>query len=223
MRLRLLLRPFVLLTGLGALALFLLWLPLTGQFTGHLYPRFQEVKASPYRLGQALAPLPRGIALEVCKRFSADGPWCLQGYFKAKLKGPPQGDPLAPCQGLSPPFLWSCAAVQGARFYELSNPFGACARFMGEEGAYLSCADFVGREAFARAGFDGPRGAGEICAKGEGKAQIYCRMGAAKEAIAKYRAAKLGKPSSFAAPRTPFAPRGSWRPYGMPFPERKPS
>ncbi|RTH02271.1 hypothetical protein CSW50_07945, partial [Thermus scotoductus] len=64
------------------------------------------------------------IALQVCQRFGPEGPRCLQGYFRARLKGPLRGDPLAPCRGLEGVSLRTCAAVQGLRLYGASNPWG---------------------------------------------------------------------------------------------------
>lgn len=185
------------------------------------YLRLYGTGGSPYRVGEALAPFPTPIALRVCQRFGAEGPWCLQGYFKVKLKGPLQGDPLAPCQGLSGGFLRACAAVQGLRLYGASNPFGGCARFRKDRGAYLACAESVGRAAFAERGFEGPGGAEETCAKGKGEAELYCRVGAAKKAIEWYGVGALGEAVKFCDPYEPVCAQGILEAMGRTLPREK--
>ncbi|WP_028490835.1 hypothetical protein [Thermus islandicus] len=100
--------------------LFLLLLPplVLGGFVASVWLRLYDTQAKPpYRVGQALAPMPRSLAAFLCRGLGPNEPLCLRGYFRERLKGPLEGDPLAPCQGLKGRPLWACAEVQGLRLY----------------------------------------------------------------------------------------------------------
>lgn len=139
---------------------------------------------SPWKTGQTLRVLPPGAALYLCRVHHGEEklPFCLRGYYQARLKGPVVGDPARPCRGLSGPLARACSEVQGLRLVEhrVSAPLKVCASMPDP----LACARHAGRKAFDEGGFkNGYQNAENLCSQEKGDLSEACYAGAAIGAV----------------------------------------